>query len=152
MNSLVRIGTLFAGLLLLFAAASMAASLPRERITFVRTHASVLAERADTAESREKGLMDRAVLKETDAMIFYLERSDYHSFWMYRTRIPLGIIFVDEAWKIVDIQKMVPCTSNDSSRCPVYVARAKCTYAIEVNPKFLDRHAIRTGDTIIIGR
>lgn len=83
-------------------------------------------------------------------MIFYFDRTGYHAFYMYNTRIPLSVIFLNESLRIVDIQDMAPCIEKNPSACPIYTPHAMCKYAIEVNQEFVKRHGIKTGELVRI--
>ncbi len=120
------------------------------RVTFLRANVTIKAEVADTDELRARGLMFRTRLGKNEGMLFYFDRTDYHAFYMYNTRIPLAVIFLNESLRIVDIQEMGPCLERNPSRCPVYTPAAACKYAIEVNPEFVRTHAIKTGDLVKI--
>ena len=120
------------------------------QVTFLPVNASISAEVADTERAREKGLMYRTHLGEDKGMIFYFDRTGYHAFYMYNTRIPLSVIFLNDSFKIVDIQDMSPCKEMNPSACPIYTPRAACKYAIEVNQEFVRKHGIKTGDLVKI--
>lgn len=84
--------------------------------------------------------------------MFSFEESGRLTFWMYHTRIPLTIIFLDEALRIVDMQNMAPCLGEDPGACPVYTSRLNARHAIEVNQGFVEKHRIMLGDHITVGR
>jgi uncharacterized membrane protein (UPF0127 family) len=142
---------LTASVLLLFSTALSFGGPPRQRITFLPSGVSVLAERAATPEERARGLMLRKSLGDSEAMIFCFEESSYLTFWMYHTLIPLTVIFLDEGLKIVDMQHMAPCLAKGADACPVYASRARARYAIEVNERFVGKHRIRMGDRVALG-
>jgi uncharacterized membrane protein (UPF0127 family) len=120
------------------------------RVIFLPVNAALRAEVADTDAARAKGLMHRAHLGKNEGMIFYFDAPGYHAFYMYNTRIPLSVIFLNENLRIVDIKDMAPCKEQDPSDCPVYRPRAACKYAIEVNQEFIRKHRIKRGDLIRI--
>ena len=122
----------------------------RERITFTPTGVSVRAEKADSPEKRERGLMLRTRLGEKDGMIFYFDVTAYHTFWMYHTLIPLTVIFLDDGLKIVDMQNMSPCPEKNSALCAVYAAQRPARFAIEVNQGFVGKYGIKIGDHVTI--
>jgi uncharacterized membrane protein (UPF0127 family) len=121
-----------------------------QRLTFLPVNASIRAEVADTERAREKGLMYRKSLGKDRGMIFYFDQTGYHAFYMYNTRIPLSVIFLNESLRIVDIQEMVPCMEREPSACPVYTPHAACKYVIEVNQAFVRKHRIKIGDEVRI--
>jgi uncharacterized membrane protein (UPF0127 family) len=122
----------------------------RQKITFVPSGASVIAEKADSPEKRTRGLMFRTSLGETEGMIFYFGQPGRHPFWMHNTRIPLTVIFLDDALRIVDMRNMSPCLERDPDRCPIYAPGADAGYAVEVNQGFVGKHRIKIGDHVII--
>jgi uncharacterized membrane protein (UPF0127 family) len=124
----------------------------RRKITFMPSRVSVAAEMAETPEERSKGLMYRTSMGELEAMIFSFERSARQTFWMYHTRIPLTVIFLDDGLKIVDIQNMAPCPGEDPGACPVYTSRVNARHAIEVNQGFVEKYRVKFGDYITIGK
>ena len=120
------------------------------RVTFLPGNATIMAEVADTEQMRQRGLMFRTHLDEDKGMIFYFDSTGYHAFYMYNTRIPLSVIFLNENLRIVDIQEMGPCLELNPSASPVYAPAAACKYAIEVNPEFVLKHGIKPGGTVKI--
>ena len=66
-------------------------------------------------------------------------------FWMFRTRIPLDIAFLDSRGTVVAIREMEPCTAQLVAGCPTYEPGAPYRAALEVNRGFLRRHGIGLG-------
>ena len=139
---------------LFFSAALSAAqtTAARRKITFVPSGVSVAVEKAETPEQRSKGLMYRTSMGELEGMIFSFEKPARQTFWMYHTRIPLTVIFLDDGLKIVDMQNMAPCPEEDPSACPVYTSRVNACHAIEVNQGFVEKYRIKFGDHVAIGK
>jgi len=119
-----------------------------QKVTFLPVDISIKAEVAGTELARQKGLMHRTHLGEKEGMLFYFDQSGYHSFYMYNTRIPLSVIFLDEGLRIVDIQDMAPCLEENPSECTIYTPRAACKYATEVNQEFVRKYEIKPGDLV----
>lgn len=132
-------------------ASEPAGTIVKERITFRPAGVSIVAEKADSPSMRERGLMYRTRLGEKDAMMFYFDETAHHAFWMYNTRIPLTVIFLDEGLKIVDMQNMSPCLEKNSDLCTVYASQSPARYAIEVNQGFVGKYGIKIGDRVTIG-
>jgi len=97
---------------------------------------------ADTPSSLSMGLMFRKYLGDNSGMIFCFNSSNYHSFWMKNTPIPLDIAFLDEDFKIVDIQSMDPLNTRSVT------SKEKCVYAIEMNRGWFENNEIDVGKTI----
>ncbi|HEV2149243.1 MAG TPA: DUF192 domain-containing protein [Longimicrobiaceae bacterium] len=155
-----------AQLLLTFALAACgddrAADAPAEPLMAFDTATLRVASGADTAvlrvelattdEQRAMGLMERASLPQDAGMLFWYPETqpDSGAFWMYRTRIPLDIAFVDSAGTIRAIHAMEPCTSPDSRWCPSYPAGAPFRGALEVNRGYFARRGIDVGDRLLL--
>ncbi len=97
---------------------------------------SYILEIADTQRKRARGLMLREKLNPNQGMLFVFPQEARHSFWMYKTKIPLDIIWLDKDWKVVHIEKNVPpCESNNPAMCESYRPRQKAKYVIEILPQ-----------------
>jgi len=121
-------------------------------IVTARDTIEVRAEVAATDDQRALGLMERRQLGEYEGMWFvYPEVQDSTaSFWMYRTRIPLDIAFVDSTGTIVSIRSMQPCDSPYPQSCPTYAAGARFQAALEMNQGFFASHQVGIGDRIVV--
>lgn len=105
--------------------------------------AVVSVEIADTAASREYGLMYRKQLDEDAGMIFVFKAPQHLEFWMKNTVIPLDMIFADSAGKIVGVvRKAEPFSEAIDS------VEVDSRYVLEVNGGFCDRHGVKPGDTL----
>ncbi|BAU47810.1 hypothetical protein SVA_1235 [Sulfurifustis variabilis] len=110
------------------------------------------AEIARTVEARSRGLMDRSHLPADAGMLFvYPEAQPPQSgFWMFRTRIPLDIAFLDGDGRILAIRVMEPCGSAVSFRCRTYAPGVPYRAALEVNRGFFARNRIAVGDRLVL--
>lgn len=109
-------------------------------------------ELATTSEQRTLGLMERHHLADSAGMLFVYPtmQSDSSAFWMFRTRIPLDIAFIDSAGTVRSIKHMQPCTALLPQGCPTYPAEARFLAALEVNAGYFDKHGVRVGDRVIL--
>jgi uncharacterized protein len=105
----------------------------------------IQVEIADSAETRSIGLMNRDELAEYSGMLFIFEKEQPLSFWMKNTLIPLDIYYIDENWRIVDIQYMTPCSSDP---CPSYPSAAPAKYALEINGGLSGSIGATIGDVV----
>ncbi len=110
----------------------------------------LLVEVARSPEQREYGLMGRPSLPDTSGMIFVFDsvQADTSGFWMWRTRIPLDIAFLDSAGVIRSIRTMEPCESWAPHGCPHYDPGVEYVRALEVNRGWFDRHGVQLGDSV----
>lgn len=131
------------------AAALAAPTFGRGIVTIVQGNVRVVVrvEVAQTLEARARGLMFRAHLPEDAGMLFVFEQPARLAFWMKNTLIPLSVAFIDDRWRIVDIQDMDP--PPPGGEVPVYLSRVPARYALEVNQGFFRRHGITVGARVI---
>ena len=67
---------------------------------------TVVAEVASLPAQREAGLMNRDAVPDGTGMLFVFPDSEYRSFWMKDTRVPLDIAFFDDRYRIAGIKQM----------------------------------------------
>ena len=107
---------------------------------------------AATEDQRAYGLMERSSLPADAGMLFTYraEQPPEAGYWMYRTRIPLDIAFLDSAGRIVAILPMEPCTSTDPRWCPSYPPGVPYHAALEVNRGYFAQRNISPGDRVLV--
>jgi uncharacterized protein len=113
---------------------------------------SIHVELARSAEQQTLGLMERKALPDTAGMLFLYasDQSPTAGFWMFRTRIPLDIAFLDSLGAIVAVRQMEPCTAQLAAGCPSYEPGAPYRAALEVNAGFLRRHGLGLGARVLL--
>ncbi|WP_157980698.1 DUF192 domain-containing protein [Aliidiomarina taiwanensis] len=87
---------------------------------------------AETNEQRARGLMERTSLSDNSGMVFIYPTTGLRSFWMYRTRIPLDIAFMNAQGVVMEVQQMAPCHERKASRCPTYRPAVPYKMALEM--------------------
>lgn len=110
---------------------------------------TIAAQVAHTWKQRSRGLQGRT-LRQDGGMLFLYRRAQPPdaAFWMYRTRIPLDIAFLDAQGRIVAMRHMAPCTSALAASCPRYAPGVAYWSALEVNAGFFVRKGVALGDTV----
>jgi uncharacterized membrane protein (UPF0127 family) len=134
------------------------AALPENRDLPVKTAclvsddntATIRIEIARSSSERSRGLMGRESLPADAGMLFVYndERSADHSFWMYRTLIPLDIAYMGRDGTIRSIQRMQPCPANRGRDCPSYPAEAPFYLALEMNQGYFESRGFSVGDRL----
>ncbi|GED22394.1 DUF192 domain-containing protein [Halomonas halmophila] len=105
---------------------------------------------ANSSSERSQGLMERESLARDAGMLFLYDVAQpaRSGFWMYRTRIPLDIAFLDAEGRINEIHRMQPCRAASPSDCPVTRAEAPYHAALEVNAGYFEARDIQPGDCV----
>jgi hypothetical protein len=134
---------------LLPAAAAAQSALPRGEVVFPDgTRVSV--EVAGTPAARERGLMFRAQLAPSEGMVFVFEQVGFYPFWMKNTLIPLDMIWVDPARRVVHVAHSVPPCKADP--CPSFPPppspQGDALYVVEVVSGFSRQHGVKPGDVL----
>ncbi|HEX6095818.1 MAG TPA: DUF192 domain-containing protein [Thermoanaerobaculia bacterium] len=106
----------------------------------------VSVEIAADDEMRAQGLMYRDHLDPGKGMLFVFPRDDVFSFWMKNTRIPLDMIWVDSARRVVGIKENVP--PCHVVNCPSYGPGVIARYVLEVGGGEAAKHQLKVGDTL----
>jgi uncharacterized protein len=134
------------GKTLLMVGIAACADAPQVRICEANgaSKAVVRVEIADTAESRELGLMYRQHLAQDAGMLFVFERPQHLTFWMKNTEIPLDMIFADADGKVTGIiARAEPFSERQLS------IGLESQYVLEVNGGFARLHGITPGDRML---
>lgn len=97
---------------------------------------------ADTEEKRAKGLMHTRYLDPNKGMLFKFPYAFHLRFWMKNTYIPLDVAFINNDFKVVQIEKMVPLSTK------AVTARVPCKYALEVNRGWFEENGVKVGSLI----
>lgn len=90
----------------------------------------------------KQGLMFRKTLAPDAGMVFIYPRPEYAGIWMKNTYIPLDIIFIDCAGRILNIDTRQPLTTSIS-----YSEKKACT-TIEVNAGLAKQWQLTSGDLV----
>jgi uncharacterized membrane protein (UPF0127 family) len=98
---------------------------------------------ADDEYTTQTGLMYRSSMANNQGMLFVFPDTDFRSFYMKNTEIPLDIIFIAEDRTIVSIQK----NAQPMSELPL-PSNAPAKYVLEVNAGLSDEWGLNQGDNI----
>ncbi|WP_306146090.1 DUF192 domain-containing protein [Roseibium sp. MMSF_3412] len=98
---------------------------------------------AVSAPERSRGLMFREEMAADDGMLFIFEKEGDRYFWMKNTPLPLDIIYIDAAGKIVSIA--ADTTPFSEQTIP---SGAPAKYVLELNAGTSAERGIVVGDTV----
>jgi len=109
---------------------------------------AVQVEIAADDPTREQGLMFRDHLAEDRGMIFLFPKSGVYPFWMKNTLIPLDMIWIDDARRVVTVAGDVPPCKADP--CPSFPANgpAPGRYVLETAAGVAKKHRVEPGVTL----
>ena len=139
----MRAGIVLGGLSgLSLAAPARAASPNLEVDTGTGKHAFTV-ELARTEAEREKGLMYRRSMADTAGMLFDFGRDQMLLFWMKDTYIPLDMVFIDHAGRVVSIKREAKPLDETTISSQVPAAGV-----LEVNAGVADKIGLRVGDAV----
>ena len=102
---------------------------------------------ADSDLKRKIGLQCKTKMELNEGMLFLWKTEDFRSFWMKNTSIPLDIIFLNKAYKIVDISYDAKPFSLKSIS-----SKKKAKYVLELNKGIFDTYKLGLKDKIIINK
>ena len=123
------------------------------RLVTARDTVPLTLELAVSADQQRLGLMERRHLPERAGMLFVYDSTQPPDagFWMYRTRIPLDIAFLDSTGVVRAVRSMVPCPTTMPEGCPSYAPDTPYRYALEVNGGALARWGAGLGARLLLG-
>ena len=131
---------------------AMAFNVARIRLISGADTSHLLVELATRSEQQTMGLMERRHLADSAGMLFLykVDEPATAGFWMFRTRIPLDIAFIDSLGTIASIKQMVPCTATLAEGCPSYPPDVPYRAALEVNAGYFARHKLTVGSKVVL--
>lgn len=105
---------------------------------------------ADDNAERSRGLMFRDQMAAGHGMLFIHDREEPQAYWMKNTRIPLDILYFDEARVLVSQQRDVPpCSAGNA--CPSYPSDEPARYVLELNAGEAEKLGLRDGHELTLG-
>jgi len=111
----------------------------------IKTEVTFLVEVIRDTQGLKKGLSHTKSMPEGNGMLFVLDASQEHAFWMKEMRFPLDIIFIGKDLQITEIlENLQPC-----EQCPVFFPKKQPAYALEINAGLSRRYGLSVGDTLV---
>jgi uncharacterized protein len=96
-----------------------------------------------------KGMMFRESLPEGRGMLFIHPDEDIFHYWMFQTKMPLDIIWMDHDRRIVEMSlNTPPCNSKSARDCTNYGGNFKSKYALELNAGVAGKNGLKVGEML----
>jgi uncharacterized membrane protein (UPF0127 family) len=105
-------------------------------------------ELALTPEDQAQGLMYRESLPAQTGMLFVFDAPGEHHFWMKNTMIPLDMIWMDDAGKVLFVSADTPPCKADP--CPTYGPAAPARQVLEIAGGMAGKEKVTVGSTLKI--
>ena len=103
-------------------------------------------ELARTPEEQAQGLMFRESLPERTGMLFLFRDAAPHQFWMKNTMIPLDIVWLDDAGRVVFVSADTPPCRADP--CPNYGPEVPAPTVLEIAGGMAAKEKVTVGSRI----
>ena len=144
LKPLVSVTALFVGIVYLLAFAShnkashrfdsVCPAIGTQTSIRLSNRAIVLAEISCRRRELSSGLMNRNTLPANRGMLFIYQQPSRHRHWMYHCLLPLDILWLDHARRLVEIKNNAPaCRSSFPFACPMYGTTKDGKYVLELN-------------------
>jgi len=112
--------------------------------------AVIQAEHMRTPQEMMRGMMFRDELKPDHGMLFSHGSPGNFPYWMYQVKIPLDIIWLNGARRIVEISAQTPpCPLGPASKCPQYGGKFESMFVVELAGGVAAKHGLKLGDLLV---
>lgn len=102
---------------------------------------SIEVDVVDTPETRAMGLSGRKTLPENTGMLFIFDSPIRDGFWMKDMRFAIDIVWIDEQYRIVDIDREV----SPDTFPQIFYSNSLVKYVLELPAGFTSQHFIDVG-------
>ncbi len=143
------VGLLLASLMAGLLSACAAAATPRWTVAVLPSGAEFSLEIAADAATRQRGYMYRERVGPREGMLFVFDAVGHHSFWMKNCKVSLDIIWMDEAFGVVEIaHDRQPCPAKGA--CQSVVPMRSARYVLELAGGTAKKEGLRMGDRVVL--
>ena len=102
-----------------------------------------------TQQELETGMMFRHFIPPDKGMLFVFPSPARQAFFMHQTFIPLDMIWLDGAKRIVEMKENAPpCFERDSRKCESYGGNQQAVYVLELAAGQSVAHGLKLGDEL----
>ena len=101
----------------------------------------------ETSQEKQKGLSIFDEILENEGMLFVYDAAGEHSFWMKDMKFNIDIIWIDENYQIVHIEKnLFPCSLEEE--CKIFSPNVNSKYVLEINANLTEKYNFKLGDSV----
>jgi len=105
---------------------------------------NIIVDIADNDCKRELGLSNKTSIDDK-GMLFIFENSGNYSFWMKYMNFPIDILWINDDFNIIGIEKNIATSTYPETFGGEYFSK----YILELPAGFSDKNNIKVGDKII---
>lgn len=102
---------------------------------------------ADTDTERTKGLSGRTTLEGGHGLLFSFDKPGLYGFWMKDMQFPIDIIWIDDKWTAVGVEK----GARPNSFPQIFYPAREVRYVLEMNAGEAERFSIAPGTKLDFG-
>lgn len=118
-----------------------------ENISRIKINNQVIfVEIADTPEKITQGLSDRTSLAENQGMLFVLNKSGFHTFWMNQMKFSLDFVFINNN-QVVDLIENVSFP-KEGEQPQTLTAKSPFDKVLEINAGKIKEYGIMIGQAV----
>ena len=120
-------------------------NLNANKISFVKIAGQKLkVDLAITTEEQERGLSGRKDIKDDVGMLFIFQNSSKNFFWMKEMNFPIDMIWIDENFQVLYIEK----NAKPESYPETFGPNKNSKYVLEVKANFSEKNNLKVGEKV----
>ncbi len=102
---------------------------------------------ADSENERTRGLSDREALAGGHGLLFEFPEVGSYGFWMKDMRFPIDIVWINEDWTVVGVER----NATPESFPEIFYPAAPIKYVLEINSGEAEKFSIEAGRKLDFG-
>ncbi len=108
----------------------------------------IVAEVEVKPEDMARGMMYRDSIGSGSGMLFVHSETGEYPYWMANCKVPLDIIWMDSAHKVVEISAKTPPCPQGGTDCPTFGGHAPAQFVLELGGGEAAQHSVNIGSAI----
>ena len=119
--------------------------LAKNKINYVKIAGKLLkVDLATTTREQEQGLSGRKDLADDAGMLFIFQKPSVNYFWMKDMNFPIDMVWIDENFQVVYIEK----NAKPESYPKTFGPNKNSKYVLEVQARFSEKNNLKVGEKI----